>query len=135
MRDKPRWVARIALALLFGAAGVGHFTHTAQFAAIVPPWLPWPDGLVWISGVCELLGALGLLIRRVRPAARWGLLALLVAVFPANIYMAMEQVTIPGMAPAPAWALWARLPLQAVLMMLVWWAGAPGARPKLELPR
>jgi uncharacterized membrane protein len=117
------------LSLLFLVAGIGHFTHTAQFAAIVPPWLPWPVGLVWISGVFEILGAIGLQIDRVRYIARIGLIALLLAVFPANLYMAMEQVVIPGFDPVPPWALWARLPLQGVLMGLVWWSGATPLSP------
>jgi uncharacterized membrane protein len=71
--------------------------------------------MVYISGVAEIAGGIGLLLRPFRRAAAWGLVALLVAVFPANIYMALDRVGADGV---PGWVLWARLPLQAVL---IWW--------------
>lgn len=123
MKIELRGVARVVLAALFGVAGVAHFTNTAAFVSIVPPQLPWPEGLVWVSGVFELLGAAGLLVPAGRPIARWGLIALLIAVFPANLYMAIAQVWPAGVAPQAPWMLWARLPMQAVLIGLVWWAG------------
>lgn len=109
-----RLLSRYALALLFGLAGLWHFVHPATYLAIMPPFLPQPLALVYLSGVFEMLGGLGLLPRRTRRAAGWGLLALLVAVFPANIYMALihNQLSIPG------WVAWGRLPLQ---LPLLWW--------------
>ena len=95
--------------------------------------LPNPGALVAISGVAEVLGGVGLLVPRLRRPAMWGLLALLLAVFPANVNMALNREEL---APSvPEWTLWARLPLQAVLAWLVWTAGrerradnrAPGA--------
>jgi uncharacterized membrane protein len=107
------------LALLFAGVGLLHFLAPANFLRIVPPYLPTPLLLVYLSGAAELVGGLGLLLPATRRAAGWGLLALLVAVFPANVYML--QAHGAGLA-VPLWALWLRLPLQAVLMGWVWWA-------------
>ena len=93
-----------------------HFWHPATYLRIMPPALPAPRLLVALSGAAEVVGGLGLLLPATRRAAAWGLLALLVAVFPANVYMLRlhEQLHLP------AWALWARLPLQPLLMWWVW---------------
>ncbi len=109
-------LSRYALALLFVLAGIWHFVHPATYLAIMPPQLPQPMALVYVSGVFEILGGLGLLPHRTRRLAGWGLLALLVAVFPANVYMALihAQLGIPG------WVAWGRLPLQLPLMWWVW---------------
>jgi uncharacterized membrane protein len=106
-------------AALFCTTGVDHFVNAGFFEKIVPPMFPDPKLLVAISGVCEIAGGLGLLIKPLRSAAGWGLIALLVAVFPANIYMALHPDSVPH-GGIPAWALWCRLPLQAVLMAWVW---------------
>ena len=108
--------SRYALALLFVGAGVLHFLRPATYLAIMPPALPAPLALVYVSGFFELVGGLGLLPARMRRLAGWGLLALLVAVFPANVYMALihEQLHIPG------WVAWGRLPLQLPLLWWVW---------------
>ena len=110
--------AGIALAaLLYIAAGVAHFLYPEPFRGIVPPYLPWPTQLVMISGVCEILGGLGLLFPPTRRLAAWGLVALLIAVFPANIYMATNPVEAGASSIAPILR-WGRLPLQFVLG---WW--------------
>ena len=111
-----RLLSRYALDLLFVGAGLLPFLRPATYLAIMPPQLPQPRLLVYLSGVAELLGGLGLLPARTRRLAGWGLLALLVAVFPANVYMALihEQLHIPG------WVAWGRLPLQPVIMWWVW---------------
>ena len=104
-----------------------HFGRPAIFERIVPPALPAPHLLVLLSGVAEVAGGLGLLLPATRRAAGWGLLALLVVVFPANVYM----VGLASALHLPAWVLWARLPLQPLLMWLVWRAAglARGTRP------
>ncbi len=86
----------------------------------MPPYLPAPLALVYLSGAFEVLGGVGLLMPRFRRAAGWGLIALLVAVFPANLYMvtASGPFTAQGI---PLWALYARLPLQLVLIAWVYW--------------
>lgn len=111
---------------MFVGVGVLHFTDTAFFEAIVPPYLPAARWLVWISGVAEILGGVGLLLPPVRRAAGVGLLLLLVAVFPANIHMAVNEVMPSG--PIPVWMLWARLPFQLVFAVWVAWVAFPEER-------
>src|SRR5579862_9778794 len=104
-------------AAFFTFAGFLHFVRPAPFVQIVPPFIPHPLAMVYLSGAAEIAGGLGLLVRPLRRAAAWGLVALLVAVFPANIYMALDQVQVTAVS-LPVWLLWGRLPLQFVL---IWW--------------
>jgi uncharacterized membrane protein len=109
--------SQLLLAVLFATTGVGHFIIPDFFVQIVPSSLPSPELLVAVSGVAEILGALGVLVPTTRRAAGWGLIALLFAVFPANVnmlWMAMRH----GASPAYLTGLWLRLPLQGVL---IWW--------------
>jgi uncharacterized membrane protein len=114
-------ISRAALAALFSAAGTLHFVRPRPYEAIVPPPFPKKESVA-ISGVAEIAGALAVLHPATRRAGRWGLLALLVAVFPANVYMAVSPEKIPGAGKIPRWALWARLPLQPLAMLWVWHA-------------
>jgi uncharacterized membrane protein len=113
---------RYFVGLFFALVGVSHLLNPAPFLLIMPPYLPWPEGLVAISGVAEICGGVGLFLPRFRRPAGWGLTALLIAVFPANIHMLVNEVYIPGM-PHEIWLLWARLPLQLFLIGGVLWAG------------
>lgn len=88
----------------------------------MPPSVPWPAALISISGVAEIAGGLGLLLPRTRKLAAIGLIALLIAVFPANIYAAFHGMQIGGRT-VPPWILWGRLPLQVVLIAWVYLAG------------
>lgn len=110
-------------AVLFVTAGILHFLIPAFFDRIVPPWLPgWlpgPRALVHISGLAELAGGIGLLFPATRRLAAWGLLALLVAVFPANVFMLMDA-RAHGVSAIYEAGLWIRLPLQPLLMWWVW---------------
>ena len=117
METDPTRRPRIATALIFLTTGILHFTHEKFFVAIVPKSLPNPKALVQISGVAELAGAVGVLIPGTRKLAGKGLIALLIAVYPANIQMA---VNADRYKQVPAWALWARLPLQFAAIALVW---------------
>jgi uncharacterized membrane protein len=121
-----RQLLRVVLALFFVTAGTLHFLTPVTFAKIVPPYLPYPFILVWISGVCEIMGGCGILVPRLRRAAGWGLIALLIAVFPANLYMAMGNVQVGGFE-IPPWMLWLRLPLQGVLIAWAWWVSRDGS--------
>ena len=114
-----RTVLRWLLAAFMMAAGANHFRAPALYAAMMPPWLPWPSLLSAVAGACEVLGGAGLLLPRFRRAAGWGLIALLVAVFPANLHVALEG-RMPGFAFSPA-TLWIRLPLQAGLIAWAAW--------------
>ena len=118
-------VSVVLLAAAFVGAGVLHFVKPRLFEAIVPPSLPAPRLLVYVSGVAEVAGGLGLLVPALRPLAGWGLAALLVAVFPANVHMARQSQRFRRVAPR--WALLARLPLQAVLIAWVLWASGAWA--------
>jgi uncharacterized membrane protein len=105
----------VLLAAFMIFAGAMHFRAPKAYIRTVPRWLPAPAALVMVSGVSEILGGLGLLLPVTRPWAAWGLIALFVAVFPANVNMAVNRIGF-GRKPTPAWLLWARLPLQAVLI-------------------
>ena len=119
---RPRRIALFGVAFFFVGAGVFHFARTDFFVSIVPPWLPAPLALVYVSGVCEILGGLGVLPAATRRLAGAGLLALLAAVYPANVEMALHPERFPDLSPA---ALVARLPLQFVFAVWVWWATRP----------
>jgi uncharacterized membrane protein len=110
-----RWV----LAVFFVLAGLNHFYRPALYLGMLPARMPWPAALVAISGVCEILGGMGVLVPSVRRAAGWGLIVLLIAVFPANLHAAMVG-HIPDLGASPA-LLWIRLPFQAVFIAWVAW--------------
>jgi uncharacterized membrane protein len=118
--------SRRALAGFFAFTGTMHFVIPRSFEAIVPPWLPLRREAVAISGVAEIAGGVAVLSPRSRRFARWWLLALLVAVFPANVHMALHPERVPGLdlKRVPRWTLWARLPLQPLAMLWVWRATA-----------
>jgi len=122
-------IALLLVSVFFCFAGISHFTSPDFFVAIVPPYLPAPLALVYVSGVFEILGGLGVLLPRTRRVAGYGLLALLVAVYPANVHMALNPDQFSDISPA---ALYARLPMQFVFAAAVWWAirtERPSAKP------
>jgi uncharacterized membrane protein len=108
-------------------AGANHFIAPDTYVGMMPAVLPAPLALVYVSGVAEILGGLGLILVATRKPAAWGLVALFVAVFPANLNMALNHLQL-GKSEIPSWALWARLPLQGVLIAWAWWF----TRSKLE---
>jgi uncharacterized membrane protein len=107
----------VFLWFLFG--GVGHFVATDFFVSIVPPYIPWPRAVVYISGVFELLGAIGILFVRWRARAGLGLLVLIICVTPANLYMWQHPDLFPDFPPA---LLSARLVIQVFLIACVIWS-------------
>ena len=109
--------SRGLLAALFVGAGALHFTSTEAYVGVMPPYLPAPRALVLISGVGEIAGGLAVLAPTLRRPAGWLLIALLIAVFPANVHMALQPEELPGVPPL---LLWLRLPLQALLIGWVW---------------
>ena len=111
-------ISRYLLGIFFIAAGINHFLNTALYVSIMPPYLPWHLELVYISGIAESALGFLLLIRRYAVLAGWGLVALCVAVFPANVYMAMHADLYPAI---PELALWLRLPAQGLLIAWAWW--------------
>jgi uncharacterized membrane protein len=114
---------RSALAAFFTFTGTMHFVRPRFFEAIVPPAIKArKQEVVAISGAAEIAGAVLVLRPATRGLGRWWLLALLIAVFPANVHMAVNPEQIRGldMRKIPRWALWARLPLQPLAMVWVW---------------
>jgi uncharacterized membrane protein len=111
-----------ALTVFFSTVGTLHFVIPRSFEAIMPPSIPRHREAVIVSGLAEIAGGAAVIPRRSRRLARWWLLGLLVAVFPANIHMAVnpEQVRGLDLNRIPRWALWARLPLQPLAMLWVW---------------
>ena len=113
-----------ALAAFFVVAGAMHFARPRFYLAIMPPYVPRHREAVQVSGIAEIAGGIGVLNPRTRRLARWWLLALLAAVFPANVHMTLhpDEVAKKGVAAdrMPAWLLWARLPLQPLAMLWVW---------------
>jgi uncharacterized membrane protein len=114
--------SRRALAAFFTTTGVLHFAIPRSYEAMMPPSLPAHREAVIVSGIAEIAGGAAVLPPSTRRFARWWLLALLVAVFPANVHMALnpEQVRGLDLDRVPRWALWARLPLQPLAMAWVW---------------
>jgi uncharacterized membrane protein len=116
-------LSRAGLAAFFTLAGAMHFLRPRFYEAIVPPSLQAQKReIVAVSGVAEIAGGAMVLHPATRRLGRWWLLALLLAVFPANVHMAVspEQVRGLDLRKIPRWALWARLPLQPLAMLWVW---------------
>lgn len=113
------------IALIFTVAGISHFVIPAAFESIVPQWVPDAHAAVFWSGIAEIAGALGLLIPQTRVIAAWCLIALLLAVFPANVQMLLNARDAHAPALYTA-VLWGRLPLQPLLIWWVWKAAISG---------
>ena len=135
MMDRLARFKRLLLYLMglgYVIAGVLHFVVPELYAQIIPPFLPAPLALVYLSGVAEIAVGVGVLIPRTRRYAAWATIALLIAIFPANVYMATSMVVVDGIGgtnPSPV-IRWGRLPLQGVLILWAYWytdAGADGA--------
>jgi uncharacterized membrane protein len=109
-------LARVAMGCLYVAAGVEHFVATRMYERILPGYLPAHHALVLVSGAAEIAGGVGVIVPSTRRAAAWGIVALLVCVMPANVWMVQHPELFPGI---PLWAMWVRLPLQ---LPLIWWA-------------
>jgi uncharacterized membrane protein len=111
-------LSRLAASALFLGSGTLHFIKPDMFREIVPPAFPAPAALVALSGGAEIAGAIGIWVPAARRSAALGLIALLFAVFPANVYMAVEHERFARVAPA--WLLYTRLPMQVVLLAWMW---------------
>lgn len=111
------WV--MAAFYVFG--GIMHFARPDYYMPMMPPYLPWHAALIFLSGVAELGLGIALLIPALRPAAAWGIILLLIAVFPANLHIALHNVPVFGAAQGAGIWNWVRLPLQGVLILWAWW--------------
>lgn len=114
-----RQAGLLLLILLFMLAGLDHFRHPNFYVSIIPPYLPFHYELSYVSGYFEIVGAIGLLFGQTRKVAGYGLLVLLIAIFPANIHMAIHPEYFPEYSPI---SLYLRLPLQLLFIFWVYWA-------------
>jgi uncharacterized membrane protein len=116
-----RWVklaSLVLMSLFYVSAGIRHFTAPEFYLRIMPPYIPFHEAMVILSGVAEIVLGAALLVPRLRVYAAWGIIALLVAVFPANIHAAVADIRVGN---APIWANWVRLPFQALFIAWAWW--------------
>jgi uncharacterized membrane protein len=121
MLESWRASAGFALAVMFVFTGIAHFAKMKHdMARMVPTVFPRPLLMVYLTGACELLGAVGLVIARTRSLACWALIIMLIGLFPANIKAAREGLTLGGRAATP---LWLRAPMQVLFIGLLWWVG------------
>jgi uncharacterized membrane protein len=118
MKRISRWLC----GFLYIGAGLNHFANTSFYVGIMPPYLPWHMGLVIASGIAEIILGAMLLVARLHVFAAWGLVALLIAVFPANLQMALHPELYPW---APPVGLWLRLPIQGLLILWAVWYTRP----------
>jgi len=120
IKSMSSWIGalRYALAVMFLFTASAHFSSMKEdLIRMVPPWVPYPKEVVYFTGVCEILGAVALLIPRLRRAAALALIVFLLAVLPANIHAARNQTTLGG---RPATPLWLRVPMQVLFIGLAW---------------
>ena len=111
-------ISKYLMGIFYAVAGLNHFINPALYLRIMPPYLPYHLFLVYLSGVFETGFGLLLFIPRYSRIGAWGIIALLIAVFPANIQMATHPASFPEIAPL---TLWVRLPLQGVLIAWAYW--------------
>lgn len=112
--------ARDGLSLMLVFTGISHFTSMKEdFVRMIPPSIPWPRGMVNLTGVCEIAGAVGLLLPEFRRAAAYALIALFLSILPANIYAARAGVTLRG---KHATSLRLRIPMQMLFIAIALWS-------------
>tara|TARA_Y100001954_G_C15260417_1_gene337134 strand:- start:4 stop:393 length:390 start_codon:yes stop_codon:yes gene_type:complete len=110
-----------SLGLGYLMIGINHFLDPDFFLKIMPPYLPWHLELVYISGAFEIVLGLSLMISKLRKYAAWGIIFLLIAVYPANIYLAFNEAPQKALDISPFLASWVRLPIQFVLLGFAYW--------------
>ena len=111
-------ITNYLMSLFYVFAGIKHFTNPILYMKIMPPYLPLHKELVYISGAFEIILGLMLLLGKTRFVGAWGLILLLIAVFPANIYLAQTNGTALNISPTLAWG---RLPFQAIFILIAYW--------------
>lgn len=129
--SRTKRVMMWVMASLYAFIGFSHLTNPEQFVAIMPPGLPMPEVLNVVSGLAEIVLGVFLLEPKTRVFAAWGIIALLIAVFPANLHVATANIGLPSGEPGTGNALvnWIRLPFQAVFIVWAWWYTRPDAEP------
>ena len=109
------------MALFYVGGGINHFRNADAYLAMMPPYLPWHLALVHLSGVAEIALGVAVVIPSLRRLAAWGIIALLIAIFPANIHIAVNDLPVFGATEGAGIWNWVRLPVQGVLIAWAWW--------------
>ena len=133
LRFDARIRARIALSLFFLFTGIGHFIKTAELVSMLPPSVPYRVEAVYVTGLLEVLGAIGIWIAPLRKLTGWLLIAMLCAFLPVNIYAAFQRVDFGGHELGPAYLL-ARVPVQLLLIAWTWFSTSQADRGQQHLP-
>ena len=117
----PKRVLLFVMGAFYVFAGLMHFRVPDAYLPMMPPYLPWHYGLVILSGVAEVMCGIGVLIPQTRKLAAWGTIALLIAIFPANLHVALNNVPLFGATEGAGALNYVRLPFQLVLIAWAWW--------------
>jgi uncharacterized membrane protein len=125
--SRTKHVLLWVMAILYAFAGFNHLLNPEFYVAIMPPGLPNPEWLNVLSGLAEIVLGVFILEPRVRVYAAWGIIALLIAVFPANVYVVLENVGTGGPGTGSPLINWIRLPFQALFALWAWWYTQPDA--------
>jgi uncharacterized membrane protein len=129
--SKLKLIMKWLLALFIFVAGVMHFTNTTFYLSIMPPYISWHLAMVYISGFFEIVLGLMLIVPKFERLTAWGIIALLIAVFPANLHMALHPELYPYISPM---ALWLRLPMQGIFVAWAYWfTSEPDAERRIEI--
>ena len=113
------------MSVFYIVAGAAHFLKPDTYLKIMPSYIPFPLAMVFLSGLAEIFLGLLLLFRKSQQLAAWGLIGLLIAVFPANLHMALHPELF---ADIPRWGLYVRLPLQGIFILWAYWYSGPEHR-------
>jgi uncharacterized membrane protein len=109
------------MGIFYTFGGVMHFLQPDAYMPMMPPYLPWHLALIYLSGLAEILVGVGVLVPSTRRVAAWAMILLLIAIFPANVHIALYNVPVFGAVEGAGIFNWIRLPLQGVLILWAWW--------------
>lgn len=119
--SRPKRVLLWIMGVFYILAGINHFRSPGAYLPMMPPYLPWHLGLVYLSGLAETALGIGVLAPALRSISAWGIIALLIAIFPANVHIALYNVPVFGATEGAGAFNWVRLPLQGLLILWAWW--------------
>ena len=117
----PKRILLYVMAVFYMFAGVMHFVRPEFYRPMMPPYLPWHDFLILLSGLAEFVLGAAVLVPSIRPLAAWGIILLLIAIFPANLHIALHNVPVFNNTEGAGIWNWVRLPFQGVLILWAWW--------------
>ena len=130
--SRLRRVLLWVMGMFYAGSGVIHLVDPGFYVPMMPPYLPWHLGLIYLSGLAEIVLGVAVLVPATRRVAAWGIILLLVAVFPANLHIALHDVPLGGRAQGFGVWNWVRLPFQVVFIAWAWWYtfSSPAVRPR-----